>query len=360
VDSAKKSVPVETIVWRDDRLHIIDQTLLPGKLEVKAISDYRDVIRAIQRLEIRGAPAIGIAGAYGAVLAAREAAKGDSPSDRAFLDHALSELESARPTGVDLSWAVSRVRRVVEETEGGMQDVADAILEDAHRILAEDLEKSRRMGEAGAALLADDVTVLTHCNAGGLATGGYGTALAVIFSAHEAGKNISVIADETRPLLQGARLTAWELQRAGIPVTVACDGAAPWLILQGEVDAVIVGSDRIAANGDVANKIGTLGVALAASAAGIPFYVAAPTSTVDLSTPSGDSIPIEERSADEVLRPFGRDIAPEGVSARNPAFDVTPARLVTAIITEDGVHRPPYGESLAVRARSDQDGAFSA
>jgi len=347
VDGLNSSARVETIVWRGETLHIIDQTRLPGCLETRAITDYRDVIRAIQRLEIRGAPAIGIAGAYGAVLAAREAAKYNSPSARADLEEALSALASARPTAVDLSWAVDRVRRVVARTEGGAPAVADAILEEAHRILAEDLEKSRRMGEAGAALLPEDACVLTHCNAGGLATGGYGTALAVIFTAHGAGKKIRVIADETRPLLQGARLTAWELQRAGIPVTVACDGAAAWLILRGEVDAVIVGSDRIAANGDVANKIGTLGVALAASAAGVPFYVVAPTSTVDVSTPTGDQIPIEERSAEEVVCPFGIRVAPPRVGVRNPAFDVTPARLVTAITTEKGVHRSPYEESLA-------------
>ncbi len=347
MNSGRKGAPVETIVWRDDRLYIIDQTRLPGALVVKAISDYREVIRAIQRLEVRGAPAIGIAGAYGAALAAREAADGDSETAGARFEEALSELAAARPTAVDLSWAVERVRGRAARSTGGAHAAAGAVLEEAHRILAEDLEKSRRMGAAGAELLPDGACVLTHCNAGGLATGGYGTALAVIFAAHEAGKKIRVIADETRPLLQGSRLTAWELQRAGIPVTVACDGAAPWLILQGEVDAVVVGSDRIAANGDVANKIGTLGVALAASAGGVPFYVAAPTSTVDLSTPSGDRIPIEERSAEEVLCPFGVRIAPEGVGARNPAFDVTPARLVTAIITEEGIHRPPYDESLA-------------
>lgn len=341
-------MPLETVAWREGKLHIIDQTKLPGAFSTKVLESYRDVIEAIQRLEVRGAPAIGIAAAYGAALAAEEVARTRVPSPKRWLEGALSELASARPTAVDLGWAIGRVRRVVEETPGSPGDIAAAVLAEADRILAEDLEKSRRMGEAGAALLPDEVCVLTHCNAGGLATGGYGTALAVIFAAHVAGKRIRVIADETRPLLQGARLTAWELQQAGIPVTVICDGAAPWLISRGEVGVVVVGSDRIAANGDVANKVGTLGVALAAQASGVPFYVAAPTSTVDLATATGEEIPIEERSGDEVVRPFGMRIAPEGVSVRNPAFDVTPARLVTAIITELGVHRPPYERSLAM------------
>jgi methylthioribose-1-phosphate isomerase len=343
----KGQKPVDTIQWKDGKLAIIDQTRLPGELVVKEISDYREVIAAIRRLEVRGAPAIGIAAAYGAALAVIEAAQKPAEESAPFLAEALSELRAARPTAVDLMWSVDRVRGVIDRFSGQTADLADRILDEARRIHAEDLEKSRRMGDAGASLLPDEVTVLTHCNAGGLATGGYGTALAVIFSAHASGKKIRVFADETRPLLQGARLTAWELQRAGIPVTVLCDSAAPWMIMRGDIDAVIVGSDRIAANGDVANKIGTLGTALAARARGIPFYVAAPTSTVDLSTPSGKDIPIEERSPEEVVRPFGVAVAPEGVAACNPAFDVTPAEYVTAIITEMGVHHPPYGESLS-------------
>jgi methylthioribose-1-phosphate isomerase len=340
---AREIPPLETVVWRDGAVRIIDQTRLPGEFVVRSIDDYRDLVSAIRRLEVRGAPAIGIAGAYGAALAAREAAR--KARGREEMEAALDEIAAARPTAVDLSWAVGRVRKVVREAPS-LAEAAEAALSEAHRILEEDLEKSRRMGEAGAELLPARATVLTHCNAGGLATGGLGTALAVVYAAHAAGKTVRVIADETRPLLQGARLTAWELQRAGIPVTVICDGAAAWLLERRETDAVLVGADRIAANGDVANKIGTLGVALAAAHAGVPFYSVAPTSTVDLSVPSGEKIPIEERDPEEVLRPFGVRTAPEGVAARNPAFDVTPAALVTAIVTERGVHRPPYEASL--------------
>ncbi|MCK4547040.1 MAG: S-methyl-5-thioribose-1-phosphate isomerase [Candidatus Eisenbacteria sp.] len=346
MNRGKAPAPLETLAWRDGKLRIIDQTRLPRELAIMEIADYRHVIAAIRNLEVRGAPAIGIAAAYGAVLAAEEAVGSPSPEVRSRLRKALSELRLARPTAVDLMWAIDRVGEVVDRTDVPDEGLAEAILEVARRIHCEDLDKSLRMGELGASLLPDEATVLTHCNAGGLATGGYGTALAVVFAAWEAGKKIRVVADETRPLLQGARLTAWELQRAGIPVTLVCDAAAPWLIGSGEIDAVLVGSDRIAANGDVANKIGTLGIALAADASGIPFYVVAPTSTLDPDTLSGEEIPIEERDAEEVTRIFGIRTAPEGIDVRNPAFDVTPARYVTAIITERGIHRPPYQESL--------------
>ena len=278
---------------------------------------------------VRGAPAIGITAAYG--LAMEAMAGGD-------LDAAAALLRSSRPTAVNLFWAVDRMLAAGRDPE--------RLRREAEAIDAEDLEMCRAIGRAGATLLPDPVTVLTHCNAGGLATAGYGTALGVIRAAVEAGKSVRVLADETRPYLQGARLTAYELMKDGIDVTILPDAAAGHLMARGEVQAIVVGADRIAANGDVANKIGTYTLAVLAEAHAIPFYVAAPTSTIDLGTPAGDEIPIEERPAEEVTTLRGVALAPPGASARNPAFDVTPARLVTAIITECGVLRPPYGPAL--------------
>ena len=292
--------------------------------------DEREVADAIRDMVVRGAPAIGVAAAFGMALAFR-------------LGHDLRAaadlLKRSRPTAVNLAWAVDRMLR------------ANGALSEAEAILREDVEANMRMGRYGAELLGSPATVLTHCNAGALATGGYGTALGVIRAAVESGKRIAVFADETRPYLQGARLTAWELQQDGIDVTLITDNMSGHFFQQGTFDAVIVGADRIAANGDTANKIGTYTVAVLANVHGVPFYVAAPISTIDIECPSGASIPIEERSADEVVRAFGKRIAPEGIAVRHPAFDVTPAKLITAIITERGVLRPPYAESIAKAVR---------
>jgi methylthioribose-1-phosphate isomerase len=280
---------------------------------------------------VRGAPAIGVSAAFGLAMTAMQG--GD-------LAAAAAELRRARPTAVNLAWAIDRMLRASGD-----------LTREAERILAEDLAANRAMGAHGAQLLGDRVTVLTHCNAGALATAGYGTALGVIRAAVEAGKRVAVFADETRPYLQGARLTAWELQRDGIDVTLITDSMAGHFFQQGQFDAVIVGADRIAANGDAANKIGTYTVAVLAHAHGVPFYVAAPVSTIDPDCPSGAQIPIEERSAQEVTEIFGSRVAPEGISVRHPAFDVTPARLISAIITERGVMRAPYDESIAALFR---------
>ncbi|RJP80918.1 MAG: S-methyl-5-thioribose-1-phosphate isomerase [Candidatus Zixiibacteriota bacterium] len=334
---------VQTIEWLADRRQVrfIEQTLLPGTLEYVTTDDYRVVCDAILRLAVRGAPAIGVAGAYGAVLAANAITERDFSAFRRELRRALAELREVRPTAVNLAWAVDRMHRALEsqaEVEGARQ----ALLNEALALHAEDAAMCRRIGELGAELLRDGMTILTHCNAGSLATGGMGTALAPVYVAQEQGKRLHVFADETRPLLQGARLTAWELQANGVDVTLICDDMAAVVMRRGWVDAVIVGSDRIAANGDVANKIGTYTVALLARHHGVPFYVAAPTSTVDPRVPTGDQIPIEERSGDEVAGFRDTRTAPPGIKTFNPAFDVTPHELVTAIITEQGVHRPPY------------------
>lgn len=293
-------------------------------------ADARSVATAIRDMIVRGAPAIGVSAAYGLAMAKL---RGDDVREAAEI------LRKARPTAVNLSWAIDRMLRATD------------LVAEAEAIHREDVEANMRMGRHGAELLGQRATVLTHCNAGALATAGYGTALGVIRAAVESGKSIAVFADETRPYLQGARLTAWELQKDGIDVTVITDSMAGHFFQQGKFDAVIVGADRIAANGDTANKIGTYTVAVLANAHNVPFYVAAPVSTIDIRCPSGETIPIEERSAAEVSEAFGRRITPEGVAVRHPAFDVTPARLITAIITERGVLRPPYSESIGAACR---------
>ncbi|OFX23885.1 MAG: S-methyl-5-thioribose-1-phosphate isomerase [Anaeromyxobacter sp. RBG_16_69_14] len=327
--------PLRPVLYDEssDAVRLLDQRLLPAEETWLALRDADGVADAIRTLAVRGAPAIGVAAAY---ALACEARRGASP---AALEAAGGRLVRARPTAVNLAWAVNRMAK-------RFGDGAAALLREAHAIRDEDEAACRRMGALGAELVPDKARILTHCNAGALATAGYGTALGVVRAAFEAGKDVTVFADETRPFLQGARLTAWELHRDGIPVTVLTDGMAGWLMQRGEIACVVVGADRIAANGDVANKIGTYGLAVLASHHGLPFYVAAPWSTIDLATPSGDSIPIEERESDEVLTVAGMRIAPVGVSARYPAFDVTPAALVTAIITERGVVRAPLGEAL--------------
>ncbi len=333
------------IEWLGDRIKIIDQTKLPREEVFIELADYNQVSDAIKRLSIRGAPDIGVAAAYGFVLGAQ---KIDARSEDDFLMklRPVSEtLASSRPTAVNLFWALERMNRVAQGTEDVSQ-IKAALLAEARLIESENDEANRRLSEFGAELIQDGFTVLTHCNAGALATAAYGTALGVIKMAVEQGKKVKVFADETRPLLQGARLTTWELLKEGIPVTLITDSMAGYFIQKGEIDCVVVGADRIAANGDVANKIGTYTLAVLAAENAVPFYVAAPASTVDLSLPSGDDIPIEERSPGEVTHILGVKIAPEGVNAANPAFDVTPHYYISAIITEKGIIREPYVERL--------------
>ena len=315
-------------------MSLLDQRLLPGQEKWIECRTAAEVADAIRTMVVRGAPAIGVAAAYGMAMAA---ARGDD------LAGAARVLKESRPTAVNLAWAVDRLME-----HGG--DAA-ALRVEAETIHRQDLEANKRMGRFGAELLGERSTVLTHCNAGALATAGYGTALGVIRAAIEVGKHVAVFADETRPYLQGARLTAWELQRDGIDVTLITDNMSGHFFQKRQFDAVIVGADRIAANGDTANKIGTYTVAVLANAHGVPFYIAAPLSTIDPACPSGEAIPIEERSAAEVVEMFGTRVAPVGVAVRHPAFDVTPARLITAIITDRGVLRPPYGESIAAVMR---------
>jgi methylthioribose-1-phosphate isomerase len=336
----------ETIFWRDGAVVMIDQRLLPHEERYNEYRDVDGVAEAIRVMVIRGAPAIGCAAAFGVALAAH-VGPDDPAALRQSIDAACEQLAATRPTAVNLFWAIDRMKRVLEaHTEAAAADLRTALLAEAREVHREDLELCRRIGEHGATLVPDGATILTHCNAGALATAGHGTALGVIRSAVAAGKRIKVIADETRPFLQGARLTAWELARDGIEVAVASDVAAASLMARGRVDLVVVGTDRTAANGDVANKIGTYGVALGARAAGVPFYVAVPWSTIDMNCPSGDQIPIEDRPSEEVSHVLGQRIIPEGVPVLNPAFDVTPAELVTALITDRGIVRPPYAENL--------------
>ena len=349
--------PFPVVAWDDGRVVVLEQTLLPGRVEFLACAEVPALCDAIVRLAVRGAPAIGIAAAYGLALAAHRAAAAGlgAPAALAAVESASGELARTRPTAVNLFWALERGRRVaagLAADGAGPAELAAGLLAEARRIHDEDLDMCRRLGAAGAALLPDCATVLTHCNAGGLATGGYGTALGVVYAAQEAGKTVRVFADETRPLLQGARLTAWELVERGLEVTVLCEGAAGSLLRRGTIDAVITGADRIAANGDAANKVGTYPLAVLADRHDVPFYVAAPASTFDPDTADGGGIPIEMRDPAEVLACGGRELAPAGAGAWNPAFDVTPGELVTAFITERGVLRPPFAESLAVFRRA--------
>jgi len=336
---------IKAIEWRDGKVSLIDQTRLPLERVQLELDSYKGVVRAIKELRIRGAPAIGVAGAYAVALAAQEVGASEVSILRRELKAASEVIASARPTAVNLAWAVQRMLRVAD---GGttVEGIRRALVAEAARIQEEDEEANHTLGRLGAELIPPNTNVLTHCNTGSLATGGYGTALGVIKTAWEAGKVKGVFVDETRPVLQGARLTAWELVQEGIPATLIADSAAGYFIGRGEVGCVVVGADRIAANGDVANKIGTYTLAVLAGENGIPFYVAAPTSTIDLSLPSGGLIPIEERPPEEVTHPGGIQISPEGVGVRNPAFDVTPHSYVTAIITEKGVAREPYEDTL--------------
>ncbi len=345
---------MHTLAWHGDHLSLLDQTRLPSEEVYVDLRNSGEVADAIRSMRVRGAPALGCAAAYGVALAALALLDGPAVAFQPGLDQACAELVATRPTAVNIAWAVRRMRAAI----AGLPEprvIAQRLIAEALAIQDEDTRANRNMGRLGAALLPDDCTVLTHCNAGALATSGYGTALGVIRAAIEAGKRVRVFADETRPLLQGARLTTWELMRDGVPTTLIADTMAGHFMRRGEIDCVVVGADRIAANGDVANKIGTYQVAVLAHENGIPFYVAAPFSTVDLQTPDGDGIQIEERAPDEVTQFGGIRIAAGGVEVRNPAFDVTPNRYVSSIITELGVVRAPYEVGLRVAAGEGQN-----
>jgi len=348
-----------TIEWTDDRVvRLLDQTRLPEEEVYVECRDATAVAEAIRRMQVRGAPAIGVAAAMGLALGARQIRAEAFAPFYAELCRLAGLLAATRPTAVNLPWALARMQQVaLKHRDLPVEGIKTRLEQEARAMWAEDLEVNRALGRHGEPLLPRGARILTHCNAGALATVGYGTALGVVRAAHAAGKGIRVLAGETRPFLQGSRLTAWELQREGIPVTLITDGMPAALMAQGEVDLALVGADRIARNGDVANKIGTYGLALLCRAHGLPFYVAAPLSTLDPTLESGAGIPIEQRSPEEVTALGGRRIAPAGVPALNPAFDVTPAHLVTAIITERGVARPPYGASLAglLGARQDSE-----
>ncbi|MGE5648362.1 MAG: S-methyl-5-thioribose-1-phosphate isomerase [Acidobacteriota bacterium] len=336
---------VETICWTQAGVVMIDQTRLPRDEVYVTCRTYRDVAEAIRTMIIRGAPAIGVAAAMGVALGVLEA---DPATLDAEFETICNTLAATRPTAVNLFWAIDRMKKVYAGVRScPIAQVRDALVEEAKKIRLEDIAINRAIGRYGAPLVPGGKTVLTHCNAGALATAGYGTALGVIRAAVEAGKKIDVLADETRPFLQGARLTVWELQQDGIPATLITDNMAGHFLKSGRIGCVVVGADRIAANGDVANKIGTYGVAVLAHENNVPFYVAAPVSTLDLTLASGDQIPIEERPATEVTHIFGHRIAPADVRVENPAFDVTPNRYVSAIVTERGVARQPYRDSLA-------------
>jgi methylthioribose-1-phosphate isomerase len=332
---------VQPLEWKGDRLVILDQTKLPLEEVFLDLTDDRAAAEAIKTLRVRGAPAIGIAGAYAVVLGALPHANADAATFQKRVDGVIAAIAATRPTARNLFFALERMKKVLD---GGGR--VPELEREAKRIHEEEVAATERLSEHGAALIKDGWTVLTHCNAGPLATSGAGTALGVIIRAHEQGKKVAVYADETRPLLQGARLTTWELQKAGVPVTLITDNMAGHFMKAGKINAVITGADRIAANGDSANKIGTYTTAVLAKEHGLPWYIAAPASTFDLSLKTGDEIPIEERDPAEVTAFGGRRTAPEGVAAANPAFDVTPARYITAIITERGVIGPPYPANI--------------
>lgn len=341
---------LKTIEWTDNSVRIIDQTKLPTELVYEQIDTVEQMYHAIKILKVRGAPAIGIAAAFGVYLAIRNFPESGSSADFfTILEKNTDYLSESRPTAVNLFWAIRRMKGTAKkliEAGNTITGIKQGLLDEANGILEEDRETGRLIGEAGVELLGSKRTILTHCNAGGLATAEYGTALAPIYVGAERGIRFHVYADETRPLLQGARITAFELKQAGIPVTLICDNMAATVMARGLVEAVIVGADRITSNGDTANKIGTYGVALLASAHKIPFYVAAPFSTFDMSMENGSQIPIEERDGKEVSCGFGKQTAPSGIKIFNPAFDVTPAHLITAFITDKGVINPPFDQNL--------------
>ncbi len=337
------NLPIE---WLGDRVRIIDQTRLPGDEVYLELDNYREVASAIMELKIRGAPAIGIAGAYAVALGASKIEPAARDEFLEKLQGVIDAIAATRPTARNLFFALERMKKVADSGENVMY-IKKTLVDEASKIHKEEADATERISEFGAELIKDGWTVLTHCNTGSLAASGYGTALGVIITAHKQGKNVKVLADETRPLLQGARLTTWELQKAGVPVTLITDNMAGHFMRTGKVDCVITGADRIVANGDAANKIGTYTLAVLAKENNIPFYIAAPTSTIDPSLKTGEEIPIEERSAEEVTHIQGVPVAPEGVAAANPAFDVTPAGYITAIITENGIIKEPYNKGIA-------------
>lgn len=347
---------LDTIRWDGDAVALLDQRILPTREEYLSCRSAEEVAAAIKDMVVRGAPAIGVTAAMGIALGLKLASQSSAPGDegekdektlRASMDQVCELMRMTRPTAVNLFWAIERMKSRFEELiPAGRERLVEGLEQEAIEILKEDIAINRRMGKHGAELVPDGARVLTHCNAGALATAGYGTALGVIRAAVESGKKVEVYVDETRPLLQGARLTTWELAKDGIPVTLITDNMAGHLMAKKKIDLVVVGSDRIAANGDVANKIGTYSVAVLAREHGIPFYAVAPTSTFDLSIPSGDQIPIEQRNPEEVTHIEGVQIAPDGIGVENPAFDVTPNRYVTAIVCENGVARAPFTEVL--------------
>ena len=343
-----------TIQWNEQTqtVSLLDQTRLPNEEVYEAYGDYREVAVAIKDLKVRGAPAIGVTAAFGVVVGVQNLEMGTFEAFYVELNKVIETLAATRPTAVNLFWALARMRRTAEaHRDAPIASIKKVLKQEALAIQEEDQAMCRQIGEHGASLLKSGETVLTHCNAGALATAGLGTALAVIYQANKEGKNIQVFADETRPILQGARLTTWELYHEGVDVTLICDNMAAQVMKEGRIDCVIVGADRIAANGDVANKIGTYGVAVLARAHDIPMYVAAPFSTIDLSVLAGKDIPIEERDPVEIKEGLGKRIALEGIHVYNPAFDVTPENLITAIITERGIARYPYNDSLATLSR---------
>jgi methylthioribose-1-phosphate isomerase len=333
-----------TIEWLDDKLRILDQSKLPGEQIFIDLANYHDVVLAIKEMRVRGAPAIGVAAAYGIALGASGIKAANKDEFIAQLNQVMQAFAASRPTAVNLFQAINRMEKAARGD--GVTEIKNSLINEAKRIHQEEITATKQLSQLGAELIKDGFTLLTHCNAGPLATAGYGTALGVIKAAKNQGKKVSVFVTETRPLLQGARLTTWELMQEGIPVTLITDSMAGYFMQQKKIDCVIVGADRIAANGDVANKIGTYTLAVLAKESKIPFYVAAPTSTIDLSLSSGDKIPIEERSPEEVTHIQGVPIAPEGIRAANPAFDVTPHNYITAIITEKGIIKEPYGKEL--------------
>ena len=340
-----KTIYTSPIDWLGDRVRILDQSRLPGEEVYLELGDYREVASAIAELKIRGAPAIGVAGAYGIALGALKIESEKGGEFRQKLDKVIATIAATRPTARNLFWAIQRLQKVAE-AGNDVSRLKSALVDEAVKIHAEEAEATRKLSQFGIEFIRDGDTVLVHCNAGPLATAGYGTALGIILLAREQGKKVKAIATETRPVLQGARLTAWELKKAGVPVTLIADSAAGYFMKRSEIDCVMVGADRIAANGDTANKIGTYTLAVLARENNVPFYVAAPTSTIDPALASGDEIPIEQRKPEEVTHIQGVRIAPEGVEVLNPAFDVTPHKYITAIITERGIIREPFGEGI--------------
>lgn len=339
-------MPINPIEWENGKIKIIDQTKLPHRLSFLYIDSIEKLKEAICKMKIRGAPALGVAAAFGVALGVQDSKTEDLEKLREEVKRICRFLQSSRPTAVNLSWGVRRMCKVALNSNLTPYELKQKLLQEALCILEEDKSCNKAIGERGSLLVNDGDTVLTHCNAGALATAGYGTALSIIYRAKQEGKKIKMYVDETRPLLQGARLTAWELLREGIKVTLICDSVAGQVMREGKIDKIIVGADRIAANGDVANKIGTYSLAVLAKENNVPVYIACPLSTVDLSISSGDKIPIELRSNKEVTTFCGRRCAPEGVDVYNPAFDVTPSQYISAIITEKGICRPPYKQNL--------------